>query len=89
VSRTWYAPNRGHICISNFFINLPVDHDRLTFKLDWCALLAVGWATFVPVLVFMGLFVLDSWQMHHMTSQPLTLVVMALVDGTGLRAMCV
>jgi len=41
---------------------------------NWCTLLPVGWATFLPILVFLWLFVLDLWantcQMHHVTSQP-------------------
>jgi len=57
-----------------------------------CTLLTVGWATFLPIVVFLWLFVLDLWvnncQTHHVTSRrpwPLTLVVTALVSDTGLR----
>jgi len=52
----------------------------------------MGWATFLPILIFLGLIVLDLWasncQTHHVTLRPwpLTLEVMALVDDTGLRA---
>ena len=58
---------------------------------NWCALLPVRWVTFLPILLFLGLFVLDLWantcHTHHMPSRlrPLTLEVMALVGDMGLR----
>ena len=51
------------------------------------------WATFLPILVFLIVYVLDLWinicQMDRVTLRPnwpLTLEVMALVGDTGLRA---
>jgi len=45
--------------------------------------------TILPILVFLGRFVLDlsanTCQTRHVTSRPLTLEVMALVGDTGLR----
>jgi len=52
---------------------------------NWCALLPVGWATFVLILGFLRLFVLDLWantcETHHVTVRlwPLTLEAVALV----------
>jgi len=51
----------------------------LTFDLETdvqkkCALLSVGWTTFLPVLVFLGRFVLDlsanTCQTRHVTLRP-------------------
>jgi len=46
----------------------------LTFDILTLKLVPVGWATFLPILVFMGLFVFDLWantcHTHHVTSQP-------------------
>jgi len=59
---------------------------------NWCALLRARWATFLPILVFLRLFVFDLWantcQTHHVTLRPwpLTIEVMALVGDTGLCA---
>ena len=70
----------------------------LTFDLwpwNWCTLFIIArgvGATFLPILMFMRLFILDLWantcQRHHVTSRPLllTLKIMALVDDAGLRA---
>jgi len=60
----------------------------LTFHPNWCALLPVVWATFLPILVFLGLFDLEIWvincQMDYVTSRPwhLTLKVTALVGSS-------
>ena len=53
-------------------------------------IIAVGWATFLPILVFFRLFVLNlranACQRDHVTLRPwpLTLEVMPLVGDTGL-----
>ena len=52
----------------------------------------MGWTTFLPILVYLGRFVLDlsanTCQTHHVTSRslPLTLKVTALVADAGLRS---
>jgi len=55
-----------------------------------CALLPVGWANFLPILMFLRLFVVNLWantcQTHYVTLRRLTLEIMALVGDTGLRA---
>ena len=60
---------------------------------NWCALLPVVWATFLPILVFLERFVLyfsaNTCKMRHMTLQPwslMTLEVTALVDDVALHA---
>ena len=57
-----------------------------------CALLPVGWTTFLPILLFLGRFVLDltanTCQARHVTLRPwpLILEVMALIADAGLCA---
>ena len=76
---------------SGLSISRPGDLDLWSW--NWCALLPVGWATFLSISVFLGLCVLDLWanntcQTHHVISRhwPLTLEVMALVGDMGLRS---
>jgi len=49
----------------------------------------VGYATVLPILVFLGRFVLDlsanNYQTRHVILRPLTLEITALVDDAGLR----
>jgi len=56
-------------CVS---INRPGDLDL--WHWNWCALLPVGWTIFLPILVFVGCYVLDlsanTCQTHHVTLQP-------------------
>jgi len=104
----WYGSSCS-ICITRLnFLGLPIRKIWHTFGLiisrlgdldlwprpwNWWAILPMGWATFLPISVMPGLFVLDLWanncRTYHVTSRPwpLTLDVMALVgDGdTGLR----
>ena len=57
---------------------------------NWYALFPVGWAIFLPILVFLGLFLLDlsanTCQTYHATSspRPLTLEIIALVGDVAL-----
>jgi len=77
-------------CLS---ISRPGDLDLWPW--NWCALLRVGWTTFLPILVFLGCFVLDlsanTCQTRHMTllPWPLILEVTALVDDAGLHTLSV
>jgi len=79
------------LCIPSVYqvcISWPGDLDLWPW--NWCALLPVGWTTFLLILVFPRRFVLDSsantCQMDHVTlqPQPLTLEVTALVADAGL-----
>ena len=60
----------------------------------WGALYARGWTIFLPILVFLGRFVLDlsanTCQTHHVTLRlwPLSLMVPALVDGRWCGPSC-
>jgi len=72
-----------------------VDLVTLTFDVwhwGWCTLLRLGWATFLPIFVFLrrfNLFLLvNACQTHHVTLRPwpLTSEVMALVLDMGLYA---
>ena len=75
---------------SGVSISRPGDLDLLPW--NWCALLLVRWTTFVPILVFLGRFVLDlsanTYQTRHVTLRPwpLTSEVTALVADAGLRS---
>jgi len=50
---------------------------RMTLILTWCPLLPLMWTTFLPILVFLGLFVLDLWantcQTDHVDFATLTI----------------
>jgi len=77
--------------ISGLSISRP--HDLDLWPWNWCALLPVGWATFLQILVIPGRFVLDASANNCQTFTwpcdldrwPWKLEVMALVCHTSLR----
>jgi len=86
----WWYGSSNSICVPNLkFVGLSVRNIRRTFglsisrsgdldlcslTLNWCALLPVWCATFLPILVFLGLFFLDvsanTCHTHHVTLRP-------------------
>jgi len=57
-----------------FSVNPPGDLDIDLLTSNLVRIIAVGWVTFLPILVFLGLFVLDLWsntcQTYHVTLRP-------------------
>jgi len=68
-----FAPRLSDVCVKSLkFVGLPVREilgiycmsinrpgDLDLWPWNWCALLPVAWATLLPILVFLGRFVLD------------------------------
>jgi len=82
---SWYTNRRTSFEVPKPFLS--VDMIGYTFSLsssrawplifwpwNWCALLLVASVTYLTILMFLGIFVLDLWantcQAHHVTSRP-------------------